>query len=155
MNLKRMLKRALYYVRQGYALASLPFVFMGYASSIYYLAIERINVLHEIFPSFSHFLTLAGLTLPLFCGLVGYVYVKRSFFFKEMIEVQLEANQYATTKFSPISIPANKLFYRMALERGDLDIVNDLGRLLENSGAKPCSIPTPQFCEDSDKEVKP
>jgi len=136
MNLKRMLKRALYYTRQGYALASLPFVFMGYASSIYYLAIERITVLHEVFPSFSHFLTLAGLTLPLFCGLVGYVYVKRSFFFKEMIEIQLEANQYAMTKFSPISIPANKLFYRIALERGDLDISNELGRLLKNSGSE-------------------
>jgi len=135
MNPKRMLKRALYYIRQGYALASLPFVFMGYASSIYYLAIERITVLHRIFPSFSHFLTLAGLTLPLFCGLVGYIYVKRSFFFKEMIEVQLEANQYATTKFSPISIPANRLFYRMALERGDLDISDEIGRLLKNSGS--------------------
>jgi len=129
-----MSKRTLYYIRQGYALASLPFVFMGYASSIYYLAIERITYLHEVFPSFSHFLTVAGLTLPLFCGLVGYIYVKRSFFFKEMIEIQLEANQYATTKFSPISIPANRLFHRLALKHGYQDIADDLGQLLENSG---------------------
>jgi len=93
-TLVRIGKRSLSYVWKGYSIASLPFAFFGYASSIYYLAITNISYLHDIFPHFSDFLVLAAVTLPIFCGLVGYIYMKRSWLFRADVIVQTESNPY-------------------------------------------------------------
>lgn len=89
---KQVVKRSLSYVTKGYAVASLPLVFLGYASSIYYLAVENTAFLHSVFPSFTSFLIVAALTLPIACGLIGYAYYKRSILFKEELLINAESN---------------------------------------------------------------
>lgn len=117
-RLKKILKRALHYVRQGYALASLPFVFLGYTSSIYYLAIENMPSLHTIFPRFHNFLIVAGLTLPILCGLIGYLYMKRSWLFRVSQEINVEANPYQTVKIPPVSVPFWEALIKLCRQRG-------------------------------------
>jgi len=133
-SLKRVAKRALYYIRQGYSLASLPFVFLGYASSIYYLAIENIPFLHSIFPRFSSFLIIAGVTLPILCGLIGYTYMKRSWLFRVASEIQTESNPYTTVKIAPVSLPLYKLLREIAIKEGYLDIATQLDQIIKKSG---------------------
>ena len=132
-NFKRVGKRLLFYILQGYHLATLPFVFLGYTTSIYYLAIENIPALHSLFPRFTDFIAVAGLTIPLFCGLVGYVYMKRSWLFKASMEVQTESNPYTTVKTTPVNIPSMKLFRRIAKEKGYDDIVAEYDKILARS----------------------
>jgi len=131
--MNRVGKRALFYIRRGYSLASLPFVFLGYASSIYYLAIENIPFLHRIFPSFSSFLILAGVTLPILCGLIGYTYMKRSWLFRVASEIQIESNPYTTEKIAPVSLPIYKLFKKIALKEGHFEIANQIDQIINKS----------------------
>ncbi len=104
MNVTRGIKRSLFYAQKGYSLSSLPFMFLGYASSIYYLSIQNIPVLLKLFPHFTNFLIIAALSLPVFCIGVGYIFMKKSFLFKSELEVQIESNpimafnQHANTK---------------------------------------------------------
>jgi len=132
-NLKRAGKRALYYIRQGYSLASLPFVFVGYASSIYYLAIENIPFLHNVFPRFSTFLLIAGGTLPIFCGLIGYIYMKRSWLFREASKIQMESNPYTSEKVTNVMLPAFKVFRETARSQGLFDVVHQLDQIIKKS----------------------
>lgn len=133
MDFRKGAKRALYYIRQGYGLASLPLVFFGYASSIYYLAIENVPFLHRFFPSFSSFLLLAGTTLPIGCGFLGYFYMKRSWFFREAAEISTEANPYSTIKVAPVMVPIYKLWYEFAVKEGYTDIANKMRVIIANS----------------------
>ena len=58
----------------------------------YYLAIERLPVLKEIFPSFViYVIIVAGIGIPILT-LIGYVHYKRSVAYKTESEVHLEAN---------------------------------------------------------------
>jgi len=132
-SLKRAAKRALYYIRQGYSLASLPFAFLGYASSIYYLAIENIQFLHNIFPRFSSFLMVAVSTLPFLCGLIGYAYMKRSWFFREASEIQMESNPYTSVKATNVMLPAFKVFRETAKIQGQIDVVSQLNEIIKRS----------------------
>lgn len=132
-SIKRIGKRSLYYIRQGYALASLPFIFIGYASSIYYLAIENIPILHSIFPRFSSFIIVAGCTLPLFCGLVGYVYMKRSWLYREASRVTMESNPYTSVQVTNVMLPAFKVFRETARRQNQLSIVEELDKIIKKS----------------------
>ena len=132
-TIKRIGKRSLYYIRQGYALASLPFIFVGYASSIYYLAIENIPFLHRIFPRFGSFLAVAGLTLPIFCGLVGYVYMKRSWLFREASRVTMESNPYTSVRVTNVMLPAFKVFRETAKIQNQQSVVEELDKIIKKS----------------------
>lgn len=127
MNLRRILKRALFYIITGYGLASLPFVFLGYASSIYYLAIGNIPFLHDLFPNFHIFLSVAAITLPILCGLVGYSYMKVFWFFKESQEITTESNPYSNIKIAPVTIPywiaAIELFKQHGIDTKELELI--------------------------------
>ena len=100
-----MVKRFLFYFREGYGLASLPFAVLGYASSIYYLAVKDNPLILSVFPEFKYFLMVAGVGLPVFCAIVGWTYMKRSFFFKTKQDVMVEANPYTTTRMVPVWLP--------------------------------------------------
>lgn len=108
MKLKKIFERSMYYFEKGYSFTATPFAFLGYASSIYYLAIQNIPVLKDLFPRFSDFLFLAVLTLPLLCGLVGYFYMKRSWLFKAEQEINMESNPYAYRLTVGINTVLNK-----------------------------------------------
>jgi len=95
MNGRKVLERSLYYFQQGYSFTSLPFAFLGYASSIYYLAVQNVPFLLGLFPSFSSFLLVAAATLPILCAAVGFVYMKRSWFFRAEQEVHAESTPWS------------------------------------------------------------
>ena len=123
--------RSLFYMRQGYSLAALPFALLGYASSIYYLAIQNIPFLNRLFPHFSDFLLLAGITLPFACVFIGWVYMKRSFFFKTAQKVLVEANPYSVRKITPVNIPFWEVISKLAKLHG-ID-TSKIDKILEES----------------------
>lgn len=133
MKLKRVGKRLLFYVTQGYALASLPFVFLGYATSIYYLAIERISFINVLFPNFTSFLLVASVGLIGLCGLIGYVFMKRSWLYRESLEVTVESNPYHKYKVVPVYLPLIRLARDMADERGMKEVTEQLDLILSKS----------------------
>jgi|CXWL01.1.fsa_nt_gi hypothetical protein len=60
----------------------------------YYLAIEKMPPLKEIFPSFALYVfILSSLAIPILI-VIGYVHVKRSQAYKAEIDVQFEVNPY-------------------------------------------------------------
>jgi len=117
-KLKRILKRALEYAQKGYGIASLPFAFLGYATSIYYLAIQNIPFLKAVFPQFRSFLAVAVITIPALCMLIGYAYMKRSWLFRTAREIQIEADPYATEKIPPVNLPMYYVLCELAKKQG-------------------------------------
>lgn len=124
-ELKSIGKRSFFYIGQGYAVAALPFAFLGYASSIYYLAIGNLPDLNNLFPTFSSFLILAAITLPAMCCLVGYVYMKKSWLYRISQVVTVESNPYQNTLIAPINIPIwegyVKLFKKFEIDTEELE----------------------------------
>lgn len=129
--LKNIIKRALFYIQQGYSLAALPFAFLGYASSIYYLAIKNIPFLLKLFPTFETFLIIAGLTLPFFCGIVGLIYMKKSFLYRESQHVMVESNPYQVSILPPIYIPLWNALVGLLKKEG-ID-TTEIEKILKNS----------------------
>lgn len=130
---KRAGKRALYYIKQGYSLVSLPFVFLGYAKSIDYLAIENTRFFHNIFRRFSLFPIVGGLTLPILCGLLGYVYIKCFWLFRVESDIQMDSNLYTSVRFTNVIMPAFKNFRETARNQGLIDIVEQLDQIIKRS----------------------
>lgn len=89
---KRILKRSLSYMMKGYAFASIPFIFIGYASNIYYQLIVNFDFLQKLFPTFENFLFTVLIPIIISSGLLGYAYFKKLWFFKADTEIQQEAN---------------------------------------------------------------
>lgn len=87
--------RAWYYFRQGWT-TYFAFVFAAINTLIitYYLAIENIESIKDIFPSFfSYFITVGLIGFPLLI-LIGYVHFKKSPAFSSEIDVTVESNPY-------------------------------------------------------------
>ena len=95
MNPRRLLFRAWYYFRIGYA-TYLTFL-LGFVSTIvtvYYLAINNISFLKVVFPNFWIFSLLAivvGVPLAVFSG---YFHFKRSRAYTSEVDIQVEVNPY-------------------------------------------------------------
>ena len=111
-KLDRISKRSFYYFKQGYGLVTLPFSFVSWATTLYYLAITNIPWLESLFPRFVIFLGFGILTITPGCVALGYLFVKRSRFFKETFEIGREVNPYAVSKVQPVSVP----FYQASAE---------------------------------------
>ena len=125
----RALRRTLYYVTAGYAMVSMPFVFFGYVSSIYYL----VPFAKTLFPTFESFVSIAGTALIVGCYIVGWLYTKRTFLFREAQEVLTEANPYLSRKLVPVSLPAYKLFLELAKEKGYNSIADEIETIVRNT----------------------
>ena len=95
MNLRRLLFRAWYYFRIGYA-TYLTFL-LGFVSTIvtvYYLAVNNISFLKLIFPNFWIFSVLAIVVgVPLAVS-SGYFHFKRSRAYSSEVDITVEANPY-------------------------------------------------------------
>ena len=127
----RMLKRSFYYFKQGYSLVTLPFAFLSWSTTIYFLAIERSEVLAAFFPEFSRFVVLGSLiTVPACIGM-GYLFVKRSWFFRETFEITREVNPFANFKIQKVTIP----FWVASIELWEKQGIDctDLRRIVEAS----------------------
>jgi len=87
--------RAWFYFRQGWSIY-FAFIFAALNTMVttYYLAIEKMPTLKQVFPSFGvYIITIAGIAIPILI-VIGYVHVKRSKAYKAEIDVQFEVNPY-------------------------------------------------------------
>ena len=89
--------RGWFYFRQGWSLY-FAFIFAGIntLTVTYFLAIERYPALHEIFPTFIHYVfivSIIGVPLLVF---IGFVHYKRSPLYKSEISAAYESNPWMT-----------------------------------------------------------
>ena len=101
----RILKRSYYYFNHGFSIVHKPLSIISFATIIYTLIIERFSFLINIFPKFQTFLMFGFTTIIPTCILIGYLYIKKSWFFRETFEIGREVNPYASEKIRPITIP--------------------------------------------------
>lgn len=87
--------RAWFYFRQGWA-TYFAFIFAGIntLTVTYYLAIERLSFLQEVFPSFlTYVLIITFISIPTLV-IVGYVHYRRSPAYGSEAEIVTESNPY-------------------------------------------------------------
>lgn len=120
--------RAWYYFRLGYS-TYLTFL-LGYVSTlvtVYYLAVQNMPALLDIFPHFVTFAILASAVgAPLAVGL-GWIHLKRSNLFSSEVDITTEANPYmyklppGATKVSwQITLVQLRILRRLAEANGGL-----------------------------------
>ena len=88
--------RSWFYFRSGWSIY-FAFIFAAINTLVvtYYLAIENIPFLGEIFPTFTHYVVTAVLVGIPTLVLVGYIHFKRSAGFKSETDVAIETNPHA------------------------------------------------------------
>ena len=101
----RILKRSYYYFNQGFSIVQKPLSITSFATIMYHLVVERYAIFSNIFPEFQHFLVFGFMSVIPMCIFVGYLYVKKSWFFRETFEIGREVNPYQSKKINPIQIP--------------------------------------------------
>jgi len=87
--------RAWFYFRQGWG-TYFAFILAAINTMVvtYYLAIDNLPFLKQVFPSFAIYsITAAAIGIPLFIA-AGYIHYKRSHAISEEVEVTTEANPY-------------------------------------------------------------
>jgi len=132
---KRLATRGFFYFRTGYGLyLSLPVALLGYASAIYYLALQNIPFFARLFPHFFQFIIFGIIALP-FAGIaLGWMHYKQklfSLFFKAEQRVLIEANPYSMGLLTPVAIPQAKLLSQLGKLHG-LD-TSEVDALIEAS----------------------
>lgn len=88
--------RSWFYFRTGWSVY-FAFIFAAINTLVvtYYLAIENIPILQEIFPSFAHYVVVTVIVgIPVLVG-AGYFHFKRSAGFKSEADVAIETNPHA------------------------------------------------------------
>lgn len=88
--------RSWFYFRTGWSVY-FAFIFAAINTLVvtYYLAIENIPILQEIFPSFAHYVIVTVIVgIPVLVG-AGYFHFKRSAGFKSEADVAIETNPHA------------------------------------------------------------
>ncbi len=88
--------RSWFYFRSGWSIY-FAFIFAAVNTLVvtYYLAIENIPFLGEIFPTFTHYVVTAVLVGIPTLVVVGYIHFKRSAGFKSETDVSIETNPHA------------------------------------------------------------
>ncbi|MEM3173214.1 MAG: hypothetical protein QXE82_06705 [Candidatus Nitrosotenuis sp.] len=131
--------RAWFYFRMGWG-TYFAFIFaaINTLTVTYYLAIERVPILKDIFPSFLHYLMIAvtiGIPLLVF---IGYMHYKKSAAYSSEADIYSETNPYYY-KLPPgwqkeVLFPTNlmilniliKLINKSELTKEEIDTINDL-----------------------------
>ena len=88
--------RSWFYFRTGWSVY-FAFIFAAINTLVvtYYLAIENIPVLQQVFPSFGHYVVITvAIGIPVLIG-AGYFHFKRSAGFKSEADVAIETNPHA------------------------------------------------------------
>ena len=88
--------RSWFYFRTGWSVY-FAFIFAGVNTLVvtYYLAIENMPFLQEIFPTFTHYVVITILIgIPILVG-AGYIHFKKSPGFKSEADIAIETNPHA------------------------------------------------------------
>jgi hypothetical protein len=132
----RIIRRGLYYVQTGSSLGGLPLSLLNFATIFYYNAVANISFLNNIFTNFYLFVAFSAIFFPLFFGLLGYAFKRKTRFYQSQIEVDIDANPYQTRMFVPISVPAYEAFVELFEKFGVApEECKKLKRILQNSGS--------------------
>ena len=108
-----------------------PLSIVNMATTIYWLAIVKYDVIHNIFPSFTDFVVIGVICYYIGNGIFGYWYLKSRFYKKGDREVDIENDPYSTTKVPPVTAAMWKIavdFY----EKQGLDC-SEVRKILERS----------------------
>ncbi len=130
MNYNRLFTRSVLYLKRAYSVFSIPFQFISYSTTIYYLMIDNISFLKNVFPNFIDFLKISFLLIIVFV-ITGYIWTKKTKMTVEDIEIQAEINPYSIYKITKVQIP----FYTAIIEllkKHNIDTSN-MEKILENS----------------------
>ena len=134
LKFSRALLRSLFYYRIGYGVyLALPVSLFGYASSIYYLAINNIPFLKGLFPQFHKFLFMAFIIIYPLAALIGWYHFKKSPFFKAEQDILAETNPYTVSKLPELNRPIWKIFRAQAEEYGLNDVVIHIDKVIAES----------------------
>lgn len=133
-DVKRIIRRSFYYIRTGNAIGFLPITLFSTASFIYYSLVVNVSFLKDAFPNFIWFFAGSSFLIILYCGLLGYFWLKRSKFYKQEIEIGVETNPYSYDKIPPNGIPFWEIMVAYLEKQGE--DCSDAKRILANSGSK-------------------
>ncbi len=120
--------RAWYYFRNGWSLY-FAFIFASTNTLVvtYYLAIEQIPILKEVFPSFIHYvLVLVTIGIPLLV-LIGYLHFKKTSAYSNEVAINFESNPFQRRMLinSEINLKINikllELISKLANKNSQLD----------------------------------
>ncbi|MEM3065368.1 MAG: hypothetical protein QW177_08345 [Candidatus Nitrosotenuis sp.] len=92
---KNLAYRSWFYLRQGWA-TYFAFIFaaLNTLTVTYYLAIERLPVLKEVFPSFAIYVIIVSMVgIPLLV-IIGYIHMKRSGAYRSDADISFESNPH-------------------------------------------------------------
>ena len=131
---KRLIQRGLYYIQTGSSLGGLPLSLLNFATIFYYNVVVSVAWLQGVFSNFIFFVAFAGVFFPVFFGLLGYSYKKRTNFYVSQIEVDVEANPFQTQKLTPVALPCWEMLCEVADKLG-VDST-ETKKILINSGSK-------------------
>jgi len=137
--------RGLFYFRKGYKLY-FSFIFAGLNTLVvtYFLALERVPVLKEIFPTFGIYaVVLVSIAVPILV-IVGYSHYKKIGAFKSEQEVTHESNPYiyklgpghATHVNMPNQLIVNKILLKLATNEKITSVeIKEMKELQKKDGA--------------------
>jgi hypothetical protein len=137
--------RSWFYFRTGYAVyLSFVIAAVNMIVTVYYLAIERIDVLHAVFPDFTRWavtVLIVGVPLAVF---IGWLHLKRSPAYSSEVDVGVEANPYYyklppgywKEALVPVLLETMKLNIKLlnkeSLTEGEIKSLKDLQGKLQN-----------------------
>ena len=137
---KKIIFRFWLYFRTGW-MTYFAFIFSAVNTLVvtYYLAIERVPFLIEIFPSFAHYVTVAVICgIPLLAS-IGYAHYKRLPAYQSEVDIGVERNPYVFSllpgKESKVVFPMYRLMTIMLLrlsnnEKLDENEINEIKKVL-------------------------
>jgi hypothetical protein len=125
-------------VQTGSSLGGLPLSLLNFATIFYYNVIVSVTWLSGLFSNYIYFVLAAGIGFPLFFGMLGYIYKKRSGFYKGQIEIDVEANPYQIGVLTPVAIPCWEMLTEVA-DKLEIDTL-EMKKLLIASGSKKYAV---------------
>ena len=126
--------KSLYYFRVGYGLyLGFALGLLTFSTTTYYLAIERIPLLRQIFPDFLEFTITLFILVYIVGHILGYVHYKKFPAYRMEQEVNVESNPYANWKVTPNALPQLKLFAHQAHLLGMDEEANVMEEIIRRS----------------------
>lgn len=95
MKMGELIFRAWYYLRLGYG-TYMSFIvgFVTFVSTTYYLAVERMPLLKEVFSHFYMYVIVSLMLIVSFCVFLGWLHMKRTLAYPTQVRINVEANPY-------------------------------------------------------------
>jgi hypothetical protein len=127
---KRLIWRGFYYMRAGASVLGFAFTFLTFITVTY----DNLSFVSNFFGGFIQFALVTSGFVAVGLALFGHYWLKKSRFYKEEIEVGVEANPYQNCKVSPNGVPFWEAMVQLMEKEGIP--CEDAKEMLRNSGSK-------------------